>query len=364
MSVNEQASAIMENVLLVNVLNEMNVLVMILNEKAEIVFANKALLNFVNSSLEKVIGKKPGNIIKCKYANSSSNECGCVKQCKHCSVKNTIVEVINSGMTNEAPVTIISLFKGVEQTFNFHEKVSVLHIENEKLYLATFLNRDAEIVKNNLQRIFYHDILNSASSIYNIIEYLKLENHELALNKDVILLESSIEIMIEEIKYQKSISDAESNQLKILMENTDIIMMVNECVSLLKKDDKYRKNEITVVSESDELIYHCDRIILRRIIFNLLKNALEETKEKEEVKIVIESHDERILIKFHNDSVISEKVRKNIFTKGFSTKGIDRGFGLYGSKLLANKYLNGDISFVSNEKDRTVFTLGLCGGNK
>lgn len=364
MQTNEQASRITDNSLLVEVLNEMSAFIIIIDEEMKIVFANKSFLEYAKTTLDRVLGKKPGDVIKCRYASASTKGCGYGRQCKHCNVRNTIVEVISSGIGNEEPVTIVSLFEGLEVTLNLHEKVSVISNGGEKLYMVAFVNRDSEIVKNNLQRIFYHDILNSASSIYNIIEYLKLENHELSLNRDVMLLESSIELMIEEIKYQKSISDAENNKLDIMLEKINIVTFINECIELLKKDEQFKKFKIKTESSLEEIFYDCDKVILRRVVINLLKNALEESSENSPITVQIDMQDEDIQIRFKNDSVMSEKVKKRIFTKGFSTKGSDRGFGLYGSKLLANKYLNGDICFVSNEKDGTVFTISLCGGNQ
>jgi len=48
-----------------------------------------------------------------------------------------------------------------------------------------------------------------------------------------------------------------------------------------------------------------------------------------------------------------------LFGKGTSTKGKGRGFGTYGSKLLLNKYLNGDLNFYSKEYIGTEFTILL-----
>lgn len=48
-----------------------------------------------------------------------------------------------------------------------------------------------------------------------------------------------------------------------------------------------------------------------------------------------------------------------IFQRSFSTKGKGRGIGTYSVRLLSENYLKGNISFVSNEYEGTIFTVEL-----
>jgi sensor histidine kinase regulating citrate/malate metabolism len=48
-----------------------------------------------------------------------------------------------------------------------------------------------------------------------------------------------------------------------------------------------------------------------------------------------------------------------LFQRSFSTKGQSRGIGSYSIKLLTENYLKGKVSFISNENDRTVFSIEL-----
>jgi sensor histidine kinase regulating citrate/malate metabolism len=53
-------------------------------------------------------------------------------------------------------------------------------------------------------------------------------------------------------------------------------------------------------------------------------------------------------------------VQLQIFQRSFSTKGNGRGIGTYSIKLLTEQYLNGKVSFVSNESEGTRFSLEFC----
>jgi sensor histidine kinase regulating citrate/malate metabolism len=60
-----------------------------------------------------------------------------------------------------------------------------------------------------------------------------------------------------------------------------------------------------------------------------------------------------------NDTIIPENVKMQLFQRSFSTKGQGRGIGTYSIKLLTENYLKGKVSFISNETERTVFSVVL-----
>ena len=48
-----------------------------------------------------------------------------------------------------------------------------------------------------------------------------------------------------------------------------------------------------------------------------------------------------------------------VFQRSFSTKGDGRGLGTYGSRLLTERYLGGEIGFESTESTGTTFRVSL-----
>jgi sensor histidine kinase regulating citrate/malate metabolism len=95
------------------------------------------------------------------------------------------------------------------------------------------------------------------------------------------------------------------------------------------------------------------------VIINLLKNALEATKENGSVSLGVEDLGATARFWVKNDAIIPPDVQAQLFQRSFSTKGTDRGIGTYSIKLLAENYLKGKVSFVSNDIDKTVFSLEL-----
>jgi sensor histidine kinase regulating citrate/malate metabolism len=48
-----------------------------------------------------------------------------------------------------------------------------------------------------------------------------------------------------------------------------------------------------------------------------------------------------------------------IFQRSFSTKGTGRGIGTYSVKLLTEKYLQGEVSFISTKEFGTTFYITI-----
>ncbi|MGM0502602.1 MAG: sensor histidine kinase [Bacillota bacterium] len=100
-----------------------------------------------------------------------------------------------------------------------------------------------------------------------------------------------------------------------------------------------------------------------KILFNLIDNAIDAMKEisAEEKWINVKLFDKQEYVKLivHNSKpIVSDEILDNVFSPGFSTKGTDRGFGLYIVKSLLTDY-GGDIKAKSEEGAGTKFICYL-----
>ena len=123
-----------------------------------------------------------------------------------------------------------------------------------------------------------------------------------------------------------------------------------------------QKNKIIKLGENPgDIIISVDPILLKRILINMVKNALEASLPGQEVKIGAKIDVENNLIRIwvHNQTFIPENVKLQIFHRSFSTKGEDRGLGTYSIKLLGERYLKGSVGFNSNENEGTTFWVDL-----
>ncbi|MCD6580139.1 HAMP domain-containing histidine kinase [bacterium] len=99
-----------------------------------------------------------------------------------------------------------------------------------------------------------------------------------------------------------------------------------------------------------------DKKKLNIIIGNILKNSLDLKTKKNEITIRTEKQMNTIRVTITNyGEKINEKLKKNIFEAGFSTKEEGTGLGLYIVKELIEQ-LNGSID-IESTGDSTSFVL-------
>lgn len=103
-----------------------------------------------------------------------------------------------------------------------------------------------------------------------------------------------------------------------------------------------------------------DPLLLRRVVGNLVKNALEATPVSGVVALDVELAASGVTISVRNVGSIPEAIQAQIFQRSFSTKGGEgRGIGTYAVKLFTERYLGGRVGFVSNEEAGTIFQVTL-----
>ncbi len=123
------------------------------------------------------------------------------------------------------------------------------------------------------------------------------------------------------------------------------------------------KHGIAITKNYGEIpLVACYPSMLNQVFLNILTNALDAMKNKEnpEIKISTEVLGGNLVIKFaNNGEQIEAKDRKKIMQAGYTTKKIGEGtgLGLAISKKIIDKH-KGKISFTSN-KNQTEFTIEI-----
>jgi signal transduction histidine kinase len=132
-------------------------------------------------------------------------------------------------------------------------------------------------------------------------------------------------------------------------------------VSKIKFHETASGKKIIIDSDSVDAQFSSDKILLQRVLINILKNALEATARGGIVTIGCALSENGIKFLVHNDGFIPRDVQLQIFQRSYSTKGSGRGMGTYSIKLLTEKYLGGKVGFTTDEKEGTVFCAELPG---
>jgi signal transduction histidine kinase len=135
--------------------------------------------------------------------------------------------------------------------------------------------------------------------------------------------------------------------------------MVESVVKLYSKHEVCHTKRLIIDDDFKEVEFISDPVLLRRVIGNIVKNALEACRDNETVRIGCRENGNNVEFMVHNPGAIPHDVRLQIFQRSFSTKGEGRGIGTYSVKMFTEKYLGGKVDFSSSKETGTVFKVIL-----
>lgn len=342
-------------------LSSLPLTIAILDEERKIVFSNSFRVNKKQVSIEKFLGLRPGEALNCIHFLNSQKACGENENCRFCGTFNTIMKSQETNSVQKEESRITQLVKGKEKSYIFEVTSIPVKIDNQDFYIVTFFDISEKRRKRILERIFYHDIMNKLGSLKGFFELIKSEDYPEEKEFLLDMAESITGEMLNEIMGQRELSAAESGDLILDIDKVNASQLIKQAVTQLSSYESHRNKTIHIDIKNESVNLYTDRIILNRVIVNMLKNALEASSNDEVVTIgmnVLESG-EKIKIWVHNQLYIDFVTQMQIFQRSFSTKGSDRGLGTYSMRILGESYLKGEVSFVSNENEGTTFWIEL-----
>jgi signal transduction histidine kinase len=254
---------------------------------------------------------------------------------------------------------ITSTINNEESSYDLFIMASPFYVNNIQYIILTLNDISSEKRKLMLEKIFFHDVINTAGTLRGIIDLMKDADNKLEMNKYIKLADFASNELVEEINAQRELILAENNELIIKRKPILSTNILRDVVVQILYHPISVNRSVIIDKDSAEITFTTDERILKRILINTLKNALEATPEHGKVKIGCSVTNRDIIIWVHNTGFIRREIQLQIFMRSFSTKDHNRGLGTYSMKLLTEKYLGGKISFETNEKNGTKFFIKL-----
>ena len=328
----------------------------ILNEDRKVMFSRPVGLdNGQQITVEELFGHHPGQALNCLHATMSKEICHNDGVCRYCGLPNAIVHSEITGEKSEQETTITVV--GSERTMTYDIRVTAIpfRIGNRNLTLLVIADISETKRKKVLERIFFHDILNKTGSLSGIMNLLN-ESEDPGEKKELLeLSEDILKDLNEEILLQKQLMAAESGELVINLKEASAADMLVASVEQTNKLTEGKKIHIRSESETGNTDIVTDPVLVKRILINMLKNAMEATTSGQRIEAGVQSDDQHIFFWVYNDGVIPRSVQIQLFSRNFSTKGEHRGLGTYSMRLLGESYLGGRVYFESHGKGTTFF---------
>ncbi|GAB1419269.1 PAS domain-containing sensor histidine kinase [Bacteroidales bacterium] len=340
--------------------NALPFIVAVLNKERQVVYSNQTLINALGiTDLKKIIGLRPGELLHCVNATKNEGGCGTSENCCYCGAVNAILDCIenNRKATSECRITAYASEK--EIAYDLSVTASPFIYNNQQYVILSLLDISNEKRRHALEKIFFHDILNTAGGIRGFLDFVSTSNDSQEIKEFVGIASKLSENLMDEIIAQRQLLAAETGELKYIPKELKINQILSEIKNTLEHHFVGQGKKITIL-QGDNLALYSDPVLLKRVLINLLKNALEASRAGQTVTLGVKKPDDSHIEFFvHNPGYMSREVQLQIFQRSFSTKDKSRGQGTYSIKLLTEQYLKGSVSFVSQEEEGTTFYIKL-----
>lgn len=329
---------------------------LVLNSDRQIIFTNQWLLDYLEETDPTVVlGLRPGEVLDCIHAFETEGGCGTTEFCKTCGAAKAIISGLN-GKSAVQECRILQRNSGGALDLKVH--TTPLEIEGEKFTAFSVNDISNEKRRKVLERMFFHDLLNSAGGMRGLVDLARISQGEDQLDLLNTLYQLTDEIL-DEVQAQKLLTEMETEDYTISPEPLETKELLLELKKVFSRHSVAENRSIEIDENARNLEFSSDRKLLWRVMGNLIKNALEASKAGQEVKISCEKADGKLEFWVYNRGFIPRESQLQIFQRSYSTKGSGRGLGTYSVKMITEKYLKGQAYFTSTPEVGTTFFIQL-----
>lgn len=341
-----------------HILHMMPSIFMILNRERQVVYKSQRLMDFLGASSEEVLGKRPGELLDCIHAHERATGCGTTEFCRECGAVRAILKSQQDKVGVEEECRITST---AGDAYEFRVWASPFTFEGMDYSLFVLVNIRDEKRRHALERTFFHDINNNLSVILGYSSLVIIDNKDMGaqLSQDINRIQMAGKELVEEITSHRRLLQAENGELAVTISKIESLSLLGEVMKLFSANEKWRDRNIIVDDNSDGVEIATDKVLLRRVLGNMVKNALEATLHGGEVCLTCARSQSSTILSVHNPGYMPRSVQLQMFQRSFSTKGKGRGIGTYSMKLFGEQYLKGKVWFTSSEDKGTTFFISV-----
>ena len=387
------------------ILNAVPNIVLVLNKERQVIFANKPLLEFLGrQDPSTVAGMRPGEVFDCIHARETQGGCGTTEFCRTCGTTRAIL-TSQKGQPDVQECRIVQ--KQTGGALDLRVWASPLQLKGRQFTVYAASDVGHENRRKALERIFFKEVLDPLGKLRETAkaldqvgggepEALRDTMHALVdrlfnrlstrgdsrtasdvLRKEILTLLSHGEIvdetvgqmgpefarkqdlrtticrlsdeLMEEINAQRLLTAAENNELSVNPTPIDSIAFLKEIVGFFKNHEATKDRRVRIADGAREVMFVSDQVLLKRLLGNMVKNALEASSADEPVTLGCEVVSDKVEFWVHNPNPMPEEVQRQVFQRSFSTKGEGRGLGTYAIRLLSERCLKGSVSFRTSQ---------------
>lgn len=373
-----QAELVRRSVMMKTLLDASVGFALVLNQHRQIVFVNQAFEQYLaqhGGGLR--LGLRPGEQLHCVNSAATEGGCGTTEACRYCGAGQALAAA-GRGLVGVRECRVRTEDAGDD--LDLLVRTTPVELEGEAFVIFSAMDISAEKRRLALERIFFHDVTNTAGGIKGLSGMMAHAPPEVAVKRYAPMVEAASASLLDEIASHRDLVAAEQGSLPVHPTRFSTQSLLADLANLCAHHLVGAGRTVGLAAESEDVAIVSDRALLSRVLVNLVKNALEAEPRGGHVSIssvtslgslgstasvdsanpVSRTPQEGVVrFEVHNATVIPREVQLQLFQRSFSTKGEGRGLGTYSIRLLTERYLGGTVGFVSALEHGTRFVVEL-----
>lgn len=281
------------------------------------------------------------------------------------NIKSCMNRVILKPGNHYDKFNIVFLCFNQKRTWSQYEKELFEEIINYASSIISELNqkKETESTKNTFIATLTHDLRSPIIAEQKGLEFLLSRKDDSPvgdIKEYLIDIYKTNEDLLQIVNNILTVYHIESGKFSLNIENSSIEPIIKNAVRSLHTLAEEKKTEIEVQTQENLPEIPIDPNEIRRVLINLISNAIKHTKKETKIKVKAELTNNYIQISISdNGQGISEEDKPKIFQR-YPTKKrkIGSGLGLFLSKQIIEAH-NGRIWFESELNKGTTFYFTL-----
>ena len=257
-----------------------------------------------------------------------------------------------------------------QRNLNFCIDSIEINIDDDKEKFLIILKditaqNELETLKDDFVATLTHDLKVPIIAEKNMLELLLDGTFGIVSDKQAVALknmQTSNQELLELVQAVLDTYKIRDGRITLYKENIMLGTFINEIFSEMKPIASKTKNELVFIKERDIRVY-ADRFQLKRVIKNLIQNAISYGKPKSPIEVTIGEIPDYVTIKIKDYGVgISRQELDKIFNRYYSAakkfRKIGTGLGLYLALQITQAH-QGDLTVDSKEGEYTEFCIKI-----
>ncbi|MBV2246273.1 MAG: HAMP domain-containing histidine kinase [Lentimicrobium sp.] len=327
----------------------------IIDENRRVVFASEGLLKMLNAQADQSFYRmKPGDLFGCTHACETSEGCGSTAACRYCGTHTVVNRCLTEGVKLESECRIIRKSDNGQPAYDLVVRATPLVLETRRFVVLSVEDISDKKRRNLLEVTFLNESLDQIRLLIQKLELL-VDSRADQMSETLTYINTTAYDIQESFHSWHTLALAERGEFIPTFRRFVSLSLLQDLVERFSHTPSQQGQHIMVYPFSHSILMEADTDILKQTLIHLIKNAIESTTPDTTIQLGAWLKNKYVRFWVHNEGMMAEEVKQQIFQRSFSTKGAHRGVGTYTVKLFAEKCLHGKAGFSTEESGTTFW---------